>query len=49
MIKAIVAQRSVKTGEEIAEMDKALHTTKAMYLAAMKQTRPGIKEAQLAG
>lgn len=49
LIQAIVAQRSVKTTEEIAEMDKALHTTKAMYLAAMKQTRPGIKEAQLAG
>ncbi len=49
LIQAIVVQRSVKTSEEIAEMDKALHTTKAMYLAAMKQTRPGIKEAQLAG
>lgn len=49
LIQAIVVQRSVKTSEEIAEMDRALHTTKAMYLAAMKQTRPGIKEAQLAG
>lgn len=49
LIKAIVAQRSVKTGEEIAEMEKALATTKAMYLAAMKQTKAGIREAQLAG
>lgn len=49
LIKAIVAQRSVKTSEEIAEMEKALATTKAMYLAAMKQTKPGIREAQLAG
>lgn len=49
LIKAIVAQRSIKTGEEIAEMEKALATTKAMYLAAMKQTKPGVKEAQLAG
>lgn len=49
LIKAIVAQRSVKTGEEIAEMEKALVTTKAMYLAAMKQTKAGIREAQLAG
>lgn len=49
LIKAIVAQRSVKTAEEIVEMEKALVTTKAMYLAAMKQTKPGVKEAQLAG
>lgn len=49
LIKAIVAQRSFKTNEEIAQMEKALATTKAMYLAAMKQTKPGIREAQLAG
>jgi len=49
LIKAIVTQRSVKTGEEIAEMEKALVTTKAMYLAAMRQTKAGIREAQLAG
>ena len=49
LIQAIVAQRSVKSEEEIVEMEKALATTKSMYLASMKQTRPGLKEAQLAG
>lgn len=49
LINAIVAQRSVKSAEEIVEMEKALVTTKAMYLAAMKQTKPGVREAQLAG
>ena len=49
LIQAIVAQRAVKTSEEIVEIEKALVTTKAMYLAAMRQTRAGIKEAQLAG
>jgi Xaa-Pro aminopeptidase len=49
LIQAIVAQRAVKTSEEIVEIEKALVITKAMYLAAMRQTRAGIKEAQLAG
>jgi Xaa-Pro aminopeptidase len=49
LIKAIVAQRSIKTEAEIVEMVKALNVTRAMHVAAMKNTKPGIQEAELAG
>lgn len=49
LIKAIVAQRSVKSAEEVAEITKAVNTTAAMQLAAMQQVRAGITEAALAG
>ncbi len=49
LIKAIVAQRSVKSAEEIAEIESALAITRQMHIQATKTAQPGMKEAQLAG
>ena len=49
LIKAIVDQRSIKSMEEIAEMEKAVAISKAMHVSAMQRAQVGQKEAQLAG
>jgi Xaa-Pro aminopeptidase len=49
LVKAIVAQRLVKSEEEIQQMEKALAITKQMFVNAIKTSRPGIKEAKLSG
>ncbi len=46
-IRAIVAQRNVKTDEEIAEIEKACNVTADMHLAAMKFIRPGMHEYEV--
>ncbi len=48
-IKAVVAQRSIKSEEEIAEIEKALDITYQIHLEAMKLVRPGLKEYEIAG
>lgn len=47
-IKAVVAQRSIKSKEEIVEIEKAVNTSIDMHLLAMKMAKPGIKELNLA-
>ncbi len=49
LIKAIVAQRSHKSAEEVAEMEKAVNISGAMHVAVMKAAAPGKKESELAG
>lgn len=49
LIKAVVAQRSVKGPEEIQEMEKALAITRQMHISAMQSARPAVKEAELSG
>lgn len=49
LVKAIVAQRLVKSPEEIRQMEIALAITRQMHITAIKESRPGLKEAQLAG
>jgi Xaa-Pro aminopeptidase len=49
LIKAIVSMRSIKGEEEVAEIIKGVNTTNAMQLAAMKFSREGMTEAQMAG
>jgi Xaa-Pro dipeptidase len=49
LIKAIIEQRSIKTEEEIAEIEKALETSYEMNLTAMKEIKPGIIEREIAG
>ncbi len=49
LIKAIVAQRSVKSAAELAEIESALETTREMHLLAMRLTRPGVYEREVAG
>ncbi len=48
LIKAVVAQRSIKTDEEIIEIEKAVNTTVDMHLAAMRIARPGMRESEIA-
>ena len=47
-IKAIVEQRSIKTPEEIEEIEKAVNITADMHITAMRLARPGMKEVELA-
>jgi Xaa-Pro aminopeptidase len=48
LIRAVVSQRSVKSDEEIVEIEKAVRITNRMHLKAMQITRPGMHEAQIA-
>ena len=49
LIRAIVAQRSYKSAEEVAEMERAVNISGAMQVAVMKAAAVGKKEAELAG
>lgn len=48
LIKAVVAQRSVKAPEEVAEIERAVNTSVEMHEAAMRMARPGLTEAEIA-
>ncbi|WP_106828242.1 aminopeptidase P family protein [Parabacteroides pacaensis] len=43
-IRSVVAQRSYKSEEEIAEIEKACNTTADMHLTAIRMVRPGMRE-----
>lgn len=47
LIKAVVDLRSVKSPEEIKEIENALQVTREMYLTAIPQVRPGRKEQEV--
>jgi Xaa-Pro aminopeptidase len=49
LIKAIVAQRSFKGTEEIAEIEKAVNMTIDMQLEAIRYAKEGMTEACIAG
>ncbi len=49
LIKAVVAQRSVKSDEEIAEIESALDISYETQTLAMRKTRPGMIEREIAG
>ena len=49
LVRAVVAQRSIKSPEEIVQIEGAVDITAAMHLAAIKGARDGMTEAQLAG
>jgi Xaa-Pro aminopeptidase len=49
LIRATVAQRSIKTQEEIAQIEAALDISFEMQTLAMKMSKPGIYERQVAG
>ncbi|WP_442590016.1 aminopeptidase P family protein [Pedobacter sp. AW31-3R] len=49
LIKAIVAQRSIKGDEEIVEIEKGVATSVLMQRRAMELARPGIAENAIAG
>ena len=46
-IRAIVAQRNVKTDEEIAEIERACDITADMHIAATRFIRPGMYEYEV--
>lgn len=49
LIKAVVAQREIKTDEELVEIEMAVNTTVAMHTHAIKNTRSGRTELEIAG
>jgi Xaa-Pro aminopeptidase len=48
-IRAVVAQRIIKSKEEIREIEAALETSQAMFLAAMRLAKPGRYEHEISG
>jgi len=49
LIRAVVAQRSVKTQEEIGQIEAALDISYEMQTTAMRMSRPGVYEREVAG
>ena len=49
LIKAVVAQRSFKTHEEIEQIEAALDISYEMQTTAMKMSKPGVCEMEVAG
>jgi len=49
LIKAVVSQRSIKSAKEIEQIEQALDTAYEMHTTAMKITKPGIYEREVAG
>ena len=48
LIKAVVLQRSIKSDEEVVEMERAVDISVDMHLTAMRLAKPGITEQHLA-
>jgi Xaa-Pro aminopeptidase len=48
LVRAVAAQRSVKSNAEVAEMESALEVTAAMYDAAFRGVRAGRTESEIA-
>jgi len=49
LIRAVVAQRSIKSPDEVEQIEQALEITREMQIAAMQHARPGIYEREIAG
>jgi Xaa-Pro aminopeptidase len=47
LVKAVVSQREIKTGEEILQLHQAVDASVDMHVAAMRFARPGMTEAQV--
>jgi Xaa-Pro aminopeptidase len=48
LIQAVIEQRSIKSDEEIAELDLAVDTSVDMHTAAIRMARPGMLESEIA-
>lgn len=46
---AVIAQREIKDPGEIEQIEGALGVTREMHLAAMRATRPGVRESAVVG
>jgi Xaa-Pro aminopeptidase len=49
LIRAVVEQRSIKTDEEVAQIEEALDVAHEMHTTAMRMARPGVYEREIAG
>jgi Xaa-Pro aminopeptidase len=49
LIRAIVRQRSIKSPEEIEQIEAALDISRQMHITAMQTARPGVVEREVAG
>jgi Xaa-Pro aminopeptidase len=49
LIKAVVAQRSIKSAEEIAEIEVATDLANEIHTLGMRLARPGMKEQEVVG
>ncbi len=49
LIKGVISLASVKSDEEVVEMEKAVNISVAMHRAVIQGAKPGMKEAVLAG
>jgi Xaa-Pro aminopeptidase len=49
LIKAVVAQRNIKSEEEIAEIENAIDIAASMHVSLMKACQPGMYEYELSG
>ncbi len=49
LVNAVVQQRSIKSQEELDEMEDAVNTTLNMHMTAMYMAKAGMREADLAG
>ena len=49
LIEAVIAQRSVKAEEEVAEIEYAMEIAYQMHTTAMRMSKPGVVERDIAG
>jgi len=49
LIEAVVAQRSIKAEEEVAEIEYAMEIAYQMHTTAMRMAKPGVVERDIAG
>ncbi|MEG2347922.1 MAG: M24B family metallopeptidase, partial [Cetobacterium sp.] len=47
LVESIIKMRSIKTEEEIIELERATNVTREMHIEAMKRVKPGMKEYEL--
>lgn len=48
LMRAVVAQRSHKEAEEVDELERAVETSVAMHVSALRMVRAGVTEAEVA-
>ncbi|MFB3855276.1 MAG: aminopeptidase P family protein [Vicinamibacterales bacterium] len=49
LVMAVIEQRAHKGAEELAELETAIATTRDMHVLAMRMSRPGVYEREVAG
>jgi Xaa-Pro aminopeptidase len=47
LMRAVAAQRSIKSADEIVQIENALAVSKEMHLAAMRAAKPGVRESDV--